>query len=117
MTTSDEHLALIDLVAPWLPNATIDTLNVQEQCGCYSEWTTEPPVYELTLRAPRPTEETDRALSNLVRVLEPMVLQFAQAHHSFTGCESCQGQDGDTSDVMPSCYVRIIPVKSSVAVE
>lgn len=107
MTKDEEQDALSVLVAPWLPNATVESLNMEERCGCYSEWTQEPPRYEVTFRAPRPEAETDRDLSNIVRVLEGIVMRFAQQEHAFSGCSSCC-EDGDTDNVRPSLWVRVI---------
>lgn len=112
MTTDEEAAALVALVSPWLPDATVDSLYLDESCGCYSEWTQEAPRYEVTFKAPRPSDESDRKLFDVVRVLEGPVMQFALAHHSFTGC-SCCCEDGDTENVRPSLYVRIIPQKVS----
>lgn len=115
MTEQEEKDALAALVDPWLPGAIIETLYIQERCGCHSEWTTESPRYEVTFQAPRPTAESDRRLSNVVRVLEGLAMQFAMQHHKFSGCSCCcgdgDGDDGDTSDVRPSLWVRIIPLK------
>jgi hypothetical protein len=113
MTEQEEKDALSVLVAPWLPDAVVDTLSIEERCGCYSEWTTEPPRYEVTFRAPRPTDETDRKLSNVVRVLEGIVLRFAVAQHQFTGCSCCCGEDGDTTNARPSLWVRVIQERPS----
>jgi len=106
---ADECEALCALVKPWLPDATVETLNVQECCGCYSEWSQEPPVYEVTFRA---THNNEQALSKLVSAIEPLVMRFATARHLFTGCPSCCGEDGNTNDVWPSLWVRVIPINS-----
>lgn len=115
MSEDEEKAALAALVAPWLPDAAVDSLSVEESCGCYSEWTTEPPQYHVTFKAPRPEGESDRTLSDVVRVLEGPVMQFAQAHHRFTGCSCCcgdgEGGDCDTDNVRPYLWVRIIPMR------
>ena len=116
MTEDEERAALCALVAPWLPGATVDMLYVKDWCACYSEWTTDSPDYNVTFKAPRPAGESDRALSDIVRVLEGPVMQFAMAHHEFTGCSCCCGDDDDPDDkvydhVRPSLWVRIIPTR------
>ena len=117
MTEQEEKDALVELVAPWLPHATVDTLVIEPSCGCYSEWTQEPPRYEVTFSVPRPANETDRKLSSVVSVLEGVVMVFALVNHEFTGCSSCCGDgesnDFDASNVRPSLWVRIIPVRAS----
>lgn len=120
MTQDEEKAALVALVAPWLPDAGVDSLSIEESCGCYSEWTTESPFYNVTFIAPRPHKETDRKLSDIVRAIEGPVMQFALQHHSFTGCWCCCGDDGDDpnkeyTDVRPSLWVRIIPARSAQA--
>ena len=116
MTEQEEKDALVALVAPWLPNASIDSFSVEESCGCYSEWTTESPTYNVTFSAPRPAGESDRQLSDIVRVLEGVVMRFAEENHTFTGCRCCCGDpdtdEGFDENTRPSLWVRIIPVRA-----
>lgn len=118
MTEADEKAALALLVAPWLPGASVDSLYIQESCGCYSEWTTDSPDYHVTFAAPRPVGESDRALSDVVRVIEGPVMQFALRNHTFHGCSCCCGNgesdDYDDSNIRPSLWVRIIPLRDAV---
>lgn len=114
MNEDEEKAALIALVAPWLPDATVDTLYIEERCGCYSEWTQEHPRYEVTFKAKRPTGETDRKLSDVVRAIEGLVTRFAHVNHNFSGCSGCCGEDGDLDNPPISCWVRIIPMRDAV---
>lgn len=115
VTEQQEKDALAALVRPWLPDAEVDSLYIETSCGCYSEWTTESPRYEVTFKAPRPSDESDRKLSDVVRVLEGPVMQFALAQHVFSGC-SCCCEDGETENVRPSLWVRIIPLHVKAAI-
>lgn len=115
MTDQEERDALVALVTPWLPDATVDTLTIETSCGCYSEWTQEYCCYEVTFKAPRPVGETDRKLSDIVRVLEGPVTQFARQHHQFSGGSCCCGEDGDFDNPPVSIWVRIIPERRRTA--
>ncbi len=90
------------LVAPWLPNAKVTTFDIQESCGCYSEFTQEPPRLEVTLTAPRHDDDSDKALGLIVRAIEPMVKAWGISAFSFVGCDACEGTDN------PSMWVRVI---------
>lgn len=40
------------LTKRWLPDCELEDIDYNQDCGCYSEWTTEPPRLSLTFRAP-----------------------------------------------------------------
>lgn len=110
MTLDEEKAALCQLVASRLPGATVDELWIEESCGCYSEWTQEPPRYCVTFKAPWKRDED--ALAKLVTKLEKAVRKFAHANHAFSGGSCCQGDDYVDGDVAePTLFVRVIPVK------
>ncbi len=113
MTDEEAKEVLVAMVAPWLPNAEIEMLNISTDCGCYSEWTQEPPRFELVLRAPRPAGESDRALSRVVSIVESVIGPWAQRAWTWNGCESC-GEEGKPRDY-PSFYVRLIPIPDGAA--
>jgi len=107
--TADAAVQLCALVAPWLPDAEVETLYVQESCCCYSEWTQDPPYFRLTFRA---THYSEEKLSHLIAALEPIILQWAMSHYTFSGGTCCQGDDYKDGDrVEPSMDVRVIPRK------
>lgn len=112
--TNDEVKdALIVLVSPWLPDATVEEFDVQERCGCYSEWTQEPPSFNVTFRA---THDDEVKLSKIVSAIEPLVTRWAKDTYDFTGGQCCQGEDYEDGDeVEPHVWVRVIPIKPKVA--
>lgn len=96
------------LVAPWLPDAKVTIFDIQESCCCYSEYTQEPPHLEVTFSAPRPDDDSDKALGKIINVVEKMVMAWAKSTFSFRGCECCEGTDN------LSMWVRVIRSRSSV---
>jgi hypothetical protein len=112
MTDQEAKELLVLMVAPWLPHAEIAELEIQEECGCYSEWTQEPPFFHVTFSAPRAETESDRDVSRLVSVVESVIGPWAQRAYTWKGCESC-GEPGKPRDY-PGFYVRIIPIRKRV---
>lgn len=101
---------LITLIAPWLPDAAVDTLEMQTTCGCYSEFTQDPCYFNVTFRAPRPDDETNTKLSKLVSVLESVIQPWADRKYDWCGCGSCC--DEDKTDTTPNVSVRVIRQRS-----
>jgi hypothetical protein len=109
MTKREEMDALCAIVAPWLPGATIaDTFDfeLQDECGCYSEYTQEPCGYSVLFTAP--WDKSDDELARLITVIEPTIEAFAMRQHTFSGCGCCD-EDGSGR---PNFYIRVSPVRA-----
>lgn len=104
--SSVDAAAILTLLMPWLPGATVDELRFSDSCGCYSEYTQEPCFLDVTLKAPRPVDESTAALGKQVSVWEGILSAWAQRSLQWTGCECCEG-DGHVLQV----NLRVIPVK------
>lgn len=103
-TLDDEKKGLVLLVAPWLPGAVVETLDIQESCSCYSEFTQDPCNYFVTFKAP--WVGSDDELGLLIRsVLDSLVETFSEQHHTFQEERSC-------CEGRISRYVRVIPLRS-----
>ena len=103
---AEKAAEVVALVAPWLPDATVTEFDIQESCGCYSEWTQEPPYLHITLAAPRPGNDSDEALGKVIGLLEKIVEPWAERTFSFSGCESCAGE-GQPTDGYFSLWLRV----------
>lgn len=91
---------IVAMVAPWLPGASVEEFDLEEECGCYSEWTQESPHLYVTLKAPRPAGESEIALSKIVTIVEKVVERWARTY-DWRGCSCCDG--------VPSIWARVIP--------
>jgi hypothetical protein len=89
------------LVAPWLPDARVEDLDIQLDCNCYSEWTQEPPRFYITFEAP--WSKSEKELSKVVAVLDSLIRGWVISKYTFTGCSNCGGE--------PSLWVRVIPLR------
>lgn len=97
---------VVALVAPWLPDAVVTEFDIQESCGCYSEYTQEPAYLHITLTAPRPEDDSDQALGGVVGALETIVQPWAARSFAFSGCSSCA--DGEPEDGCFTFWLRVI---------
>lgn len=110
--TSKQKDMVCVLVAPWLPDATIDSCDIQTSCECYSEYTTDSCNIYITFEAP--TDKTDKELSKIVSAIEDLVCNKIESMFEFSGCQCCSGNwDDDYSDwdgeANISRWVRVIP--------
>jgi hypothetical protein len=70
-----------------------DDIDFKDQCGCYSEWTTEPCSFGVTISGTLPDSEDDQW--QLRRDLEERVEKWVRSNLSWTGCHCCNGEEID----------------------
>lgn len=106
-----ENVSLLEIVKRHVPDAElIESVDFQDSCGCYSEYTTEPCRIVIEVRSDMvKTYPTD---------IDHDVEEYVRRHATFSGCSCCSGygheNEGseviyDRSNAALSVFVRILP--------